>query len=108
MKVLMISIDKGLVGGKELGDVVERHRKYGEHVEVLDIIVLSKKGFTERQISKKVKAIPTNSSSKFGYFFDALRIAKKKFQIVKSNFEMIPVLRGGKHSFSILTFFVRI
>jgi len=83
MKVLMISIDKGLVGGKELGDVVERHRKYGEHVEALDIIVLSKKGFEERQISEKVKAIPTNSSSKFGYFFDALRIAKKKFQTVK-------------------------
>jgi len=83
MRVLMISIDKGLVGGKELGDVVERHRKYGTQVEALDIIVLSKKGFEEREISEKVKAIPTNSANKFGYFFDALRIAKKRFQTVK-------------------------
>ena len=87
MKVLMISTDKSLVGGKALGDVIERHKKYGEYIEALDIIVLSKKGYREKQISEKVRAIPTCSFGKIGYFFDALRLAKQLFS--KTQYDLI-------------------
>jgi len=83
----MISIDKGLVGAKPLGDVVERHRKYGEFVDRLDIIVLSFKGYRVCELSGKVKAFPTNSFFKLFYYFDALRIGKELFK--KNYFDLI-------------------
>src|SRR3989338_8761484 len=79
LKVLMISIDRGLLGNSPLGDVIERHKRYGEFCESLDIIVCAKKGFSENQISEKVKATPTNSSSKIKYVFDAIKIGKRLF-----------------------------
>lgn len=84
MRVLMISLDKGLVGAKPLGDVIERHRKYGEFVDRLDIIVLSKKGYEPLEISKNVHTAPTNSLlSIFSYANDALKIAREWFRIQK-------------------------
>ncbi|MFA5029358.1 MAG: glycosyltransferase family 4 protein [Patescibacteria group bacterium] len=80
MKVLMISIDKGLLGRGQLGDVVERHRRYGEFCERLDIIVLSQPGFVNYQISDKVMVYPTNSKKKWKYFFDAKRIGRGLFR----------------------------
>lgn len=77
MKVLMISLDKGLVGDKPLGDVVERHKKYGESVDRLDIIVLSKRGYSAKQISDRVFARPTNSLVKFFYKKGAIKKAKE-------------------------------
>jgi len=83
MKVLMISIDKGLLGQGQLGDVVERHKKYGDYAGQLDIIVFSKKGFAINKISEKVTAYPTNSVNKFKYFFDAVRIGRNLFATTK-------------------------
>lgn len=79
----MISLDKGLVGGKVFGDVVGRHKKYGEHVEALDIIVLCQRGYILKNLSAKVKAHPTNSSFRLWYYFDALRIGRIWFQSKK-------------------------
>lgn len=80
MKVLIISIDKGLLGQGQLGDVVERHKKYGEFCDRLDIIVLSKKIFKEYKISDKVTAYPTNSRYKLKYGCNAYKIGKKLFK----------------------------
>ena len=81
----MISLDKGLLGKGQLGDVVERHKKYGEFVEKLDIIVFSKKGFAKYQISDNVTAYPTNSCCKLKYAGDARKIGKKLFGENKYN-----------------------
>lgn len=72
----MISSDKGLVGANPLGDVVERHKKYGEFTERLDIIVLTQRGRRFQKISDKVRAYPTNSLSKLNYYWDGLRAAR--------------------------------
>mgnify|MGYP001559663501 CR=1 FL=1 len=80
MKVLIISIDKGLLGKGQLGDVVERHKKYGEFCDRLDIIVLSLRGFKNYQISDKVKSYPTNSNNKLNYFFDGLKLGERLFK----------------------------
>src|SRR3989338_6129725 len=77
LKVLMISIDRGLLGKGQLGDVIERHRRYGEFVERLDIIVFSPKGYENFELSTKVFTYPTGSSTKVQIIFDALRIGKK-------------------------------
>lgn len=92
----MISIDKGLLGRGQLGDVIERHREYGKFVERLDIIVFSKAGFSEYEVSDRVKAYPTNSSGRSKYFFDALRISRELFK--KNKYDLIitqePFLTG--------------
>jgi len=80
MKVLMVSLDKGLLGKGELGDVVSRHQEYGQHVEKLDIVVFSRIGFEINKISENVIAYPSNSKTKFGYLFDSCRIGKKLFR----------------------------
>ena len=96
MNILMISLDKGLLGKGQLGDVVERHIEYGKNVESLDIIVFAKHGHENFTLSTNVKAYPTNSRKKFFYPFDALRIAKTLFQ--KKKYDLIvtqdPFLTG--------------
>ncbi len=83
MKVLMLSIDRGLLGARQLGDVVERHKKYGEFVDQLDIVVFCKTGFNKNIISEKVAVYPTNSKSKLKYFFDAKHVGKKLSKKIK-------------------------
>lgn len=81
MRVLMISLDKGLVGGRPLGDVIERHKKYGEFVDKLDIIVMSRPGFRPMALSKKVQTYPTNSRLWFfSYVAGALKIGRRLFK----------------------------
>ncbi len=79
MNVVIIGIDKSLVGGTQLGDAVERHGKYGEFVDHLDIIVYTH--FAEElslfKISDNVIGYPTNSKSKLHFFIDALKIFKQ-------------------------------
>lgn len=71
----MLSIDRGLVGDNPLGDVVERHKRYGDLVEGLDIIVLCRRGFQRRFLSQKVRTFPTNSLSRLSTVVDAYRLA---------------------------------
>ena len=90
MKVLMISIDKGLLGSqskKQLGDTVERHVKYGQHVDQLDIIVFCPSGFEKYQLSDKVTTYPTNSKNKIKYFFDGFKIGQQLFK--KNEYNLI-------------------
>lgn len=89
MRILMISLDKGLVGGKILGDVIERHKKYGELVDALDIIVfcLSGRGLKHKEISRHVRAYPTDSKNKIDYVSDALRIARDWFK--KERYDLV-------------------
>ncbi|KKU36613.1 MAG: hypothetical protein UX51_C0045G0007 [Candidatus Azambacteria bacterium GW2011_GWF2_46_32] len=71
MKILMVSLDKTLLGANggglpaQAGDAQERHRRYGEFVEKLDVIVFSRSGFQKNAISEKVTAFPTNSFFKY-------------------------------------------
>ncbi|MDP3741428.1 MAG: glycosyltransferase family 4 protein [bacterium] len=83
----MISLDKGLVGGKVLGDVRQRHRIYGKFIDQLDIIVLTTRGFEIQKLSEKVTAYPTNSLFKIFYFFDVLRIARTLY--AKSKYDLV-------------------
>ena len=101
MKVLMISLDKGLLGKGELGDVTSRHREYGKYVDKLDIIVFSKIGFEINKISENVRAFPSNSKGRLGYLFDSYRVGKKlskdnKYQLVVTQAPFISGLVGYK------------
>ncbi|MBU1164154.1 glycosyltransferase family 4 protein [Patescibacteria group bacterium] len=87
MQVLMISLDKGLLGKGQLGDVVSRHQEYGQHVEKLDIIVFSKKGYEKYQLSENVHSIPTNSKTKLCYFCNSYKIGKGLFK--NSKYDLI-------------------
>ena len=93
MKILMVSLDKTLLGANggglpaQAGDAQERHRRYGEFVEKLDIVVFSRSGFQKNAISEKVTAFPTNSFSKFNYIFDAYKIGKAIFR--QNNYDLI-------------------
>ncbi len=87
MKVLMISLDKGLLGQGQLGDVVERHKKYGDQVERLDIIVFSGPEYDTNIISDHVTAYPTRSNGKVSFTQDARRIAEELFQ--KNTYNLI-------------------
>ena len=53
MRVLMISLDKTLLGADYSGDVLERHREYAKRAGHLDIIVFSKKGFSQYRLLGK-------------------------------------------------------
>ena len=87
MNVLIISLDKGLLGSGQLGDVVERHREYGRYVENIDIIVLCKRGYESVKISDNVMAHPTNSRWKIGSGRDAYAIGSKLFE--KKHYDLI-------------------
>lgn len=91
----MISLDKTLLAGEgmglpaQAGDAQERHRRYGEFVEKLDIVVFSHSGFQKNVISEKVTVFPTDSFSRFNYVFDAYKIGKELFK--ENNYDLIDV-----------------
>ncbi len=88
MRVLMISLDRNLLGDKKaFGDAMERHKIYGKYVENLDIIVLNKGQKDKIKINENVTVYPTNSFSRFFYFFDILKISQRIFK--KSKFDLI-------------------
>ena len=76
MRVLMISIDRTLLGSDYSGDILERHEKYAEQAGKLDVIVFTKKKFKKIEFNENLKIHPTNSSTKLNYVFDAYEIAK--------------------------------
>jgi len=96
MKILMISTDKSFVSERSLGDVIERHKEYGRHVDVLDIIVQCKHGYKEKEITDNVHSYPTHSSFKISYASDARKIARKLF--LRNKYDLIvtqdPFLTG--------------
>jgi len=76
----MISTDRTLLG--ELvgdGDVVDRHRHYGQLVDKLDIIIFTRSGYQTKKLADNVFCYPTNSPSKISYCLNAKRIARELF-----------------------------
>lgn len=101
MNVLNIGTDRTLVGGKKLGDAIERHRSYGKFLAHLDIIVYTNKEehLKRFQISENVIGYPTDSISKLFFIFDVLKIFKKinqshKVDIVVCQDPFLPALAG--------------
>ncbi|OGE76130.1 MAG: hypothetical protein A3K06_00960 [Candidatus Doudnabacteria bacterium RIFCSPHIGHO2_01_52_17] len=76
MRVLMISLDRGLLGKVGSGDVIARHQKYAELCGRLDVIVLSAKPGGPRWIGENLRIIPTGSSKLF-HWRKAAAIATK-------------------------------
>ncbi len=83
----MISIDKGLLGQGQLGDVIERHAKYGRSVEQLDIVIFALKGSKPYKISANVTAYPTDSNSKIMYGLNAKKVGEELFK--KNKYDLI-------------------
>lgn len=77
MRILMFSLDKSLLGLKKEGDALERHKKYGEFAESLDIIVFNKGKAGLNKISENVVAYPTNSLFKLNHIFRAYQIGEE-------------------------------
>jgi len=89
MRVLMINLDKSMLGADYTGDVIERHKKYVQRAGKLDIIVFCKKGHKKIKYGPHLTIYPTNSKYKINYFYDAYRIAQEiywpdKFNLVIS------------------------
>ncbi|MBI4049961.1 MAG: glycosyltransferase [Candidatus Doudnabacteria bacterium] len=76
MRVLMLSLDRGLLGEGSSGDVVERHKKYADLVGTLDVIVFSSKKYAPRQHAENFRVFPTKSR-KFSHWARAVEIAIK-------------------------------
>ncbi len=77
MRVLIISLDKNLLGQKgAFGDALDRHKLYGKYVERLDIIVFNTKPTECLKLDDNIKACPTNSKSRFHYVFDAIKVGR--------------------------------
>ncbi len=76
MKVLMISTDRKIF--EENSDVRQRILEYGNLVDGLYVVVLSKEShFEKRLIGNNTWLYPTNSRNKLFYIFDAIRIGRK-------------------------------
>jgi len=76
MKVIMIGLDRNLFRADSIGDVIERHKKYAQYVDRLDMIIFSKKGLVERKINAKLNVYPTNSLFKIFYAWDAYKVTR--------------------------------
>lgn len=103
MNILNIGTDKTLVGGRRLGDAIERHQKYGEFVDHLDIIVYTdkKEGLKDFLISDNVVGHPTSSCCKLMFFFDAIKIFKEinkkhKIDLVQCQDPFLPAVVGWR------------
>ena len=94
----MLSNDRALLGeAASTGDTIARHRAYGQFVEKLAIIVLTKKGrFKTNQLSETVYAYPTNAHGVFCCLKNGLAIAKKL--LAAENYDLVvcqdPFLTG--------------
>jgi len=102
MKVLMISLDRTLLGEKVSGgDAIKRHQLYGSFCDELNIIVLSRNGFQKQQLAQNVFVWPTNSTSKLFYVKDAFKIGRdifknNKFDLVVSQDPFLTGMAGLK------------
>lgn len=79
MNVLIISLDRGLLGDNPLGDVIERHRTYGKYVDRIDIIVFAVREKKKNNISENVTVYSTQTKSKIFVPLLALDMGKKLF-----------------------------
>lgn len=94
-RVLMVSLDQGLLGIKRSGDVVERHAGYGGAVERLDILVFAP-GDHSFQVAGNVMAYSTNSRRAVGDILQGYRIGSRLFE--RNHYDLIvtqdPMITG--------------
>ena len=74
MRVLMLSLDRGLLGAGGSGDVVARHKKYADLAGRLDVIVFASNKYKETAIAPNLRVMPTRSS-RLGHFRKAADMA---------------------------------
>ena len=84
LRILSISTDRDIF--REGSEVRERMKDIGSVVDEFHIIVFTKRGFNDTQISPNVRAYPTNSFSRFLYIFDARSLARKLFDKKQEGF----------------------
>lgn len=91
----MISLDRGLLGIKRSGDVLDRHAKYGSSVARLDILVFAP-GEISFQVAGNVIAYSTNSHGLLGDVLQGYRIGGRLFE--KGRYDLIvtqdPMITG--------------
>ncbi|RLC38549.1 hypothetical protein DRH27_01975 [Candidatus Falkowbacteria bacterium] len=75
MKVITIGLDRSLF--EKNSDTRDRISQYGPMVREIHIIVFSPKGFKKDKIGDNIWLYPTNSSSKFFYITDAIKVGRK-------------------------------
>ncbi len=86
--LLMISTDRKIF---DKGSAVRaRMLGYGRDFGELHIIIFAKKsaGFTEEKISENVFVYPTQSLTRFGYIFDAIKIGRR---ILSKNYQLLTI-----------------
>lgn len=76
MRVLMISLDRGLLGAGNSGDVQPRHQRYADAVGSLDVLVMASDKFQERIVAPNFHVAPTKSG-KFSHYEKAYQLAVK-------------------------------
>lgn len=82
MKVLMLSLDKTLLGEQTRddfgvqGDTISRHIKYASYVSELNVVVTSPPGYTHTKLSKNLHVYPTCSRTLIGHFLSILKYAE--------------------------------
>jgi len=74
MKVLMLSIDSKVF--EKNSAVRERMVEYGQLFDALHVVVYTKPGFVQEEISENTILYPTNSKIHPLYFLDAHKICK--------------------------------
>ena len=79
MRVLMISLDRGLFGRGYSGDVIERHKKYANLAGSLDIIVFASDKFQDQRIQENLRIFSTKSK-KSSHFRSAFALAEELFK----------------------------
>lgn len=75
MRVLMLSLDRGLLGERGSGDVAERHQRYADLAGALDVIVFAPEA-REKVWSGNFRVFAAGSS-KIGHFRGAAKLAEK-------------------------------
>ena len=76
VRVLMISLDRGLFGGGYSGDVLERHKIYANEGGGLDIIVFADASFGNKVWPPNLRVFPTRSG-KWSHYRKAVSLAAK-------------------------------
>src|SRR3989344_650468 len=77
MRVLMVSLDRGLLRQGSSGDAFARHKRYADAAGSLDIIVFARSG--EVKSDGNLQVFPTLSSKLF-HFSKAFSIARELFR----------------------------
>lgn len=88
MKVLMISTDRKI--WDTTSAVHARMQSYAQFFDELHIVVFAKKnlGLTKEIYGEKLHVYPTQSRTKIGYIFDAIKLGKHILSVSSKNYQL--------------------